>query len=416
MPGLTFNARVIAATATASLVEEVRLAGAAAGNGFVGKAGAMAVALEQLDPRRADRLRQEMIAAGGGVSVCRRGPAAETREAGVILIGSRGQFDALLARLAGAAGDLAAVGTEVRAALDGYARRRFEIRMGARRLAVGPGPAIMGVVNVTPDSFSDGGRYFDRQAAIDHARRLIDEGADILDIGGESTRPGSDPVAEEEEVARVMPVIEALAGSAGIAISIDTRRPRVARRAVAAGACLVNDVTGLQGDPAMAPAVAETGAGVVVMHMLGDPKTMQDDPRYDNLMADVCRHLRRGLAIAREAGVAEDATIVDPGIGFGKTLEHNVRLLARLGQLRSLGRPVLVGPSRKRFIGQLAGIESPAERTFGTAAACALAVAAGALLVRVHDVRPVRQALAVAAAIAQAADGDATAPVAGNAS
>ncbi|MBL7140085.1 MAG: dihydropteroate synthase [Planctomycetes bacterium] len=259
----------------------------------------------------------------------------------------------------------------------------------------------MGVLNVTPDSFSDGGRFISPADAVRQAERLAAEGADLIDVGGESTRPGSDPVPEDVELERVLPVVETLASRLQVPISIDTRRARVAREAASAGACLVNDVTGLQGDPDMPAAVAETGVGCVIMHMLGEPKTMQAHPQYDNLMADICRHLRRGMQAAHDAGVPDDAVIVDPGIGFGKTLAHNLEILARLGQLRTLGAPVMVGPSRKRFIGDLTGVETPADRVPGTAAACAMAVAAGALLVRVHDVAEVRQALAVAAAVAE---------------
>jgi dihydropteroate synthase len=236
---------------------------------------------------------------------------------------------------------------------------------------------------------------------VAQALRQVEAGADLLDVGGESTRPGSDPVSADEELRRVLPVIERLIGKrVSVPLSVDTRRGRVAREALAAGATIVNDVTGLQGDPEVASAAADAGAAVVIMHMQGDPKTMQRRPRYDNLMADICRHLRQGLAAARRAGIPEDRTILDPGIGFGKTLDHNLEILARLGELKSLGRPILVGVSRKRFIGDLTGLARPADRTFGTAAACALALAAGAMILRVHDVPEMRQAAAVAAAIA----------------
>ncbi|MBE3071305.1 MAG: dihydropteroate synthase [Planctomycetes bacterium] len=310
----------------------------------------------------------------------------------------------MLARLAAGGPEVRALAGEIGRALANHALRHFDVRLGARRLSLGPRPAVMGIVNVTPDSFSDGGLCLAARDAVAHAERLVAEGADLIDVGGESTRPGSDPVPEERELARVLPVIETLAARLDVPLSIDTRHARVAREAVAAGACLVNDVTGLQGDPDMAAAVAETGAGVVLMHMPGEPKTMQDRPHYDHLMADICRHLRRGLQAAADAGVPEDRLLVDPGIGFGKTLAHNLEILARLGQLRTLGRPILVGVSRKRFIGELAGVAAPAERTYGTAAACSLAVAAGALVLRVHDVREVRQALAVAAAITHAGE------------
>ncbi|MBM4018785.1 MAG: dihydropteroate synthase [Planctomycetes bacterium] len=407
MLGLRLNPRVISATNLAPVMDEMARTGAA-GHGvrrMITKAEFLAVALERLARVQANVLKQEMLAAGGDAAVCRGICSEEAAETNVLLVGSRRQFADLLARLAEEPFDLAAVAAEIHHALDAHARRRFTIRIGRRQLAVGPRCALVGVVNVTPDSFSDGGRFLDPQTAVRHGRRLAAAGADILDIGGESTRPGADPVPEEEELARVLPVIRALAAEADVPLSIDTRHARVAREALAAGASLVNDVTGLTGDPLMARTVAETDAGLVVMHILGDPRTMQQDPRYENLMADICRFLRRGITAAREAGVAEDRIIIDPGIGFGKTPGHNVAILARLGELRSLGRPIMVGPSRKRFIGQLTGVETPAERTLGTAAACALAVAGGALLLRVHDVAEMRQALAVASAVTQAAEG-----------
>lgn len=397
---LRLNARVIAAANPRPVLDEMGRGGAPPAESFLARTDMVAVALENVAGPEAQVLKRAMLDAGGDVNVCpspsEYGPDACT----VVLIGSRNQFRALLGRLAGAP-PAAAIGREIGRALDAYGRTHFTIRMGSRRLAVGPQPAVMGIVNVTPDSFSDGGLCLESSSAVAHAERLVAEGADLIDVGGESTRPGSDPVPEDEELARVLPVVETLASRVDVAISIDTRHARVAREAVAAGACLVNDVTGLRGDPDMAAVVAETGAGVAIMHMLGDPKTMQDHPHYDHLMADVCRYLRHGMQAAADAGVPEDSILVDPGIGFGKTIEHNLEILARLGQLRTLGVPILVGPSRKRFIGEVAGVEAPSERTYGTAAACCLAQAAGALVLRVHDVREVRQALAVAAAIAQ---------------
>ena len=405
MLDLRLNARVIAATASAPLLDEMRWAGATEhGIGhMLTKAEALAVVLENIERRQANLLKQEMLAAGGDTAVS-TGVASEiAAETRVVLVGTRRQFDGLLERLAEEPFDLPAVGEEIAAALEGYARRRFEIRCRDRRLVVGPRPALVGIVNVTPDSFSDGGLYASPQAAVEHGLQLEAEGADVLDVGGESTRPGSRPVDPKEELARVLPVVRALAAQAKVPVSIDTRRAAVAREALAAGAAIVNDVTALQGDPDMPAAVAEAGAGVVLMHMLGEPLSMQDRPAYDNLLADICRHLRHSARSALDAGVPDDSIMVDPGIGFGKTLDHNVRILARLGELRSLGRPIMVGVSRKRFIGDLAGIAAPAERTFGTAAACALAVAAGALLLRVHDVAAMRQALAVAAAVTESA-------------
>jgi len=400
------NPRVIAAAPAAPILDEMRLAGASEPGilRMMTKAESLALAMERVERRQANLLKQEMLAAGGDCAVAHGTCAEQIDETSVVLVGTRRQFDDLIARLADEPFDLPAVGEALRAALDAYARRRFVLRLSDRQLELGPRVAIMGVVNVTPDSFSDGGECLETSAAVERGLQLVEEGADILDIGGESTRPGSDPVPEDVELSRVIPVIEGLAEATQVPLSIDTRRARVAREAAGAGARIINDVTGLLGDPAMPRTAAETGAAVVVMHILGQPKTMQSDPQYVNLMADICRTLRRGLAAAVEAGVADDRLIVDPGIGFGKTLDHNLRTFARLGELRTLGCPILVGPSRKRFIGQLTGVETPADRTCGTAAACALAIAAGALLVRVHDVRIIRQAVAVAAAVAQSAE------------
>lgn len=407
MLDLRLNPRVIAGRpGDPAVLDEMRRTGAAEHGvqRMMAKGECLAVALERLSRIQANLLKQEMLAAGGDCAVSRGLCSEEAAETNVLLVGSRRQFADGLARLAEEPFDLAAIAGEIRRALDGYALRQFTVCMGPRRITVGPGVAVVGIVNVTPDSFSDGGSFLDPKAAVEHGRRLAAEGADILDVGGESTRPGATEVGEEEELRRVLPVLGALASDPGVPLSIDTRRARVAREAAAAGACLVNDVTGLTGDPAMARTVAETGTGLVLMHILGDPKTMQVAPRYDNLMADICRFLRRGLAAAREAGVAEDHILVDPGIGFGKTLEHNVQILARLGQLRTLGRPIMVGPSRKAFIGKLTGVQAPAERLFGTAAACTWAAAGGARFLRVHDVKAMRQALAVAAAVTAAAE------------
>jgi dihydropteroate synthase len=256
----------------------------------------------------------------------------------------------------------------------------------------------MGIVNVTPDSFSDGGAFFDTARAVAHGLELAAAGADILDVGGESTRPGSDPVPEPEELRRVVPVVRALAERGGVAVSVDTTKAAVAAAALAAGATIVNDVSALRFDPALAGVVARAGALLVVMHMQGAPRTMQLDPRYDDLLGEVRAELSAALGRAAAAGVDPEQVLVDPGIGFGKTLEHNLALIDRLGELAALGRPILVGPSRKAFIGRLTGAP-PAERQEGTIAACCLAAARGAHVVRVHDVAAVRRALVVADAI-----------------
>ena len=256
---------------------------------------------------------------------------------------------------------------------------------------------VMGVVNVTPDSFSDGGEFLDPAAAIAHGRRLAAEGADILDIGGESTRPGAAPVDADEELRRVLPVIEALA-DAGAQISIDTTKVEVASRALDAGASIVNDVSAFRFAPELAGVVAEADAECCLMHMLGEPRTMQVDPRYDDVVADVKAFLEERMAFAIAAGVREERIWLDPGIGFGKTLEHNLELLRRLDEIVALGRPVVVGTSRKSFLGRITGRDDPHQRVMGTVATNVLALERGARIFRVHDVAATRDALAVAAA------------------
>ncbi len=268
---------------------------------------------------------------------------------------------------------------------------------------------LMGIVNVTPDSFSDGGLFLDASAAVAHGRELAAQGADILDIGGESTRPGAEPVGEAEELRRVLPVIEGLAGArdadAQTQLSIDTSKAAVARAALAAGATLVNDVSAFRADPEMAEVVAGRGADCCLMHMLGEPRTMQRDPRYADVVDDVKAFLEERLRFATDAGVAEERIMLDPGIGFGKTLQHNLDLLRRLDELKTLGRPLVVGTSRKSFLGRLLadaqGQSEPAEvgeRLPGTIATSVMAYERGGSIFRVHDVAPVRAALVAAAA------------------
>jgi dihydropteroate synthase len=257
-------------------------------------------------------------------------------------------------------------------------------------------PKLMGVVNVTPDSFSDGGRYLDADAAIAHGEELAREGAEILDVGGESTRPGAAAVGSDEELARTEPVVAALAGTA--TVSIDTSKAAVAEAALDAGASIVNDVTALRGDPQIGALCAERGAGLVLMHMQGTPRTMQVNPVYDDVVDDVKAFLAERLELAVGAGVDEQRVWLDPGIGFGKALEHNLELLSRLGELRGLGRPLVVGTSRKSFIGKIDG-SGVDERLGGTIASSVFAAAEGATVLRVHDVAEVAQALTVAEAI-----------------
>ncbi|MBW8059220.1 MAG: dihydropteroate synthase [Solirubrobacterales bacterium] len=257
-------------------------------------------------------------------------------------------------------------------------------------------PKLMGVVNVTPDSFSDGGLFLDADAAIAHGEKLAQDGAEILDVGGESTRPGAEGVSEKEELARVEPVVAGLAGVA--TVSIDTSKLAVAAAALDAGATIVNDVTALRGDPEIAGLCMGQGAGLVLMHMQGTPRTMQENPVYDDVVDDVKAFLAERMEAAVSAGVAEERIWLDPGIGFGKTLEHNLELLRRLGELRQLGRPLVIGTSRKSFIGKIDGSEAGG-RLGGTIASSLLAAAEGADVLRVHDVAEAAQAAKVATAI-----------------
>jgi dihydropteroate synthase len=259
---------------------------------------------------------------------------------------------------------------------------------------------LMGVLNVTPDSFSDGGRFLAPQAAVAHGLELVAQGAEIIDVGGESTRPGAEPVGSSEEIARVEPVLAGLAAAgSGAQLSIDTSKVGVAEVAIAAGATLVNDVTAFRAEPEMAALVADRGVDCCLMHMLGEPRTMQDDPRYDDVVADVKAFLEERLRFAVSEGIAEARIMLDPGIGFGKTVAHNLELLARLDELCSLGRPLVIGTSRKGFLGRIApSAPGPEERLPGTIATNVLALERGASVFRAHDVAPVRDALATAAA------------------
>jgi dihydropteroate synthase len=266
-------------------------------------------------------------------------------------------------------------------------------------LVLGRRTLVMGIVNVTPDSFSDGAMFASVDDAVAHGARLVDEGADLLDVGGESTRPGSDPIEAGEELLRVVPVIEGLVKAhPGTPLSVDTRKPEVASAALDAGASVVNDIAGGR-NSALLETVSRTGAGVVLMHMLGEPKTMQDDPRYDDVVAEVHEFLRERIEAAVFAGIPEERICIDPGIGFGKTADHNLALLRAVPALRMLGAAVMVGASRKGFIGTLTGVEDPAARLEGSLAVAVLAAAHGADLVRVHDVDATVRALKVADAV-----------------
>lgn len=261
---------------------------------------------------------------------------------------------------------------------------------------------LMGILNVTPDSFSDGGRFFDKNAAVDHAFAMAEEGADVIDVGGESTRPGSEPVGQDIELKRTIPVIEELTQKnpkLGIPISIDTYRARTAEAALEAGASIVNDISGLRGDPFMPYVVAKKNAAVIIMHMKGSPGTMQANPVYANLFGEIAAYLSDSIEIAVKAGVPADKILIDPGIGFGKTFNHNLLLLKGLGQLKALGKPIVAGTSRKAFIGHILEQPEPPDRLTGSLAAAVISVLNGANVIRAHDVKETAMAIKIADAV-----------------
>jgi dihydropteroate synthase len=275
---------------------------------------------------------------------------------------------------------------------------------GVRRSLLIDRPYIMGILNVTPDSFSDGGRFFNLEQALDHARKMAADGADIIDIGGESTRPGARQVSEQEELDRILPVVETLARELDLPLSIDTTKSAIAREAVAAGAEFVNDISGLTFDEKMAVTIADSGAGVFIMHTRGRPGTMQQNTHYDNVVAEVISGLRRSISVAMFNGIARDKIAVDPGIGFGKDTAGNLELLRCSALLSELGRPILQGASRKSFIGKVLGQDQPSERLAGTLATIALGYACGVRLFRVHDVAAASQAAWMARAVCRGAE------------
>jgi dihydropteroate synthase len=326
-------------------------------------------------------------------------------------VGERLVVTAVPSRLIDAAGRVGGrelaelLGDAVEPAIDAWIRGAPDLPLSSGFLPTGARPQVVGILNVTPDSFSDGGHHFDPDdhpgAAIAAGRDLLAAGADLLDVGGESTRPGAQPVAVDEELRRVVPVIEALAAD-GAVLSIDTSKARVAREAVEAGAAIVNDVSAGTLDPELLPTVAELGVPYVLMHMRGTPPTMQQDPSYDDVVGEVYDFLAARLGDLEEHGIPATRVIVDPGIGFGKAAAHNLALLRHLRQFTSLGRPLMIGTSRKSFLGRLAADDDPAARLEGSLVTAALAVAAGARLVRVHDVPETVRAVATAHAVATA--------------
>lgn len=346
---------------------------------------------------QANVLKQEMLSLGGDAAVARGTVACSIDRSDAILIGTGKQLHKLCRKLAQQPFGLPALAEELEALLANASAQPKSWRIANRELPL-ERPLIMGILNVTPDSFSDGNRFLDPQQAVDRAQEMAEQGADIIDIGGESTRPGAAPVDAGEEVKRVLPVIEEVAGKVSCAISVDTWKSAVARPAMAAGAGIINDISGFRFDPEMAAVAAQSGSGVVLMHTRGTPLTMQTETRYDDLMGEVIQGLGKSVEIAVGAGVERARIVVDPGIGFAKDGHGNLEILRRLRELTGLGFPILVGTSRKGFIGKVLKRDT-GDRVFGTAATVALAIANGASILRVHDVAEMRDVADMAHAI-----------------
>lgn len=348
------------------------------------------IKLEGLDGRAANILKQEMLARGGEVAIAKSVYNLKGTASDVVLMGTLRQFASLLVKLAQQPLGLTEIADEIGKSLTNFESTPSSLKWNNFELDLSQRTHVMGILNVTPDSFSDGGRFFDVAKAVAQGQRMEEEGADIIDIGGESTRPGAEPVSLDEELKRVIPAVDRLSKKINIPISIDTYKGKVARQALGHGASMVNDISGLRGDKGMASLVAEADVPLAIMHMKGTPRNMQKNPRYKSVMGEIIHFLRRQSEVALEAGVAREKIIVDPGIGFGKTRQHNLEILNKLPELKSLGFPILLGTSRKSFIGQTLDL-STEERLQGTAATVAYGIAQGANIVRVHDVKEMVQ-------------------------
>jgi dihydropteroate synthase len=362
------------------------------------------VRIDSLPCITANIIKQEMLSLGGDAAIARGALTGKIKKTDCLLIGNLSQFARLSKKLRKQPFNLDELSSGLSHVLGDYQKNSFTLNLGGKRLSFNCGkPRIMGIMNLTPDSFSGDGLLTtpypisDAHKIIDCAQSLVKDGVDIIDIGGESTRPQARRVSEEEELKRTIPVIKLLAKRIKTPISIDTYKSKVAKQALDNGAVIVNDISGLR-DPKMVKIVAEYKAAVIIMHMKGTPPTMQKNPVYNSVTGEIIEYLRKAADSAILNGVDKNKIIVDPGIGFGKTLRHNLEILKRLKEFKTLGFPVLVGPSRKSFIGALLNV-GPRERLFGTISACVLAAANGASIVRVHDVKAVREALKVAEAV-----------------
>lgn len=360
--------------------------------------------IDNLPARIANIIKQQMLSVGADAAISAGAIYRSQRNTALVAFATLKQYRIAINRLKLQPWDIPQIAQRMEQTLNNYQKiylikwRRFKLELGKRTY-------IMGILNVTPDSFSNGGKYFDLKSAVEHALRMEEEGADIIDVGGESTRPGAKKVSLEEELRRVIPVIKKLKRKLSIPISIDSRKSKVVREALEHGASIVNDISGLNYDPAMAKVVADYKVPVIIMHIKGTPATMQKNPYYQDLITEISHYFHRSIAKAHKAGIADNLIILDPGIGFGKRLQHNIEILKRLREFRSLGYPILIGTSRKSFIGEILNL-AVQDRLYPSLASFALAICNGADIIRVHDVAAAKQVAGLIDAIVRSCSTD----------
>jgi dihydropteroate synthase len=369
--------------------------------------GALSITIKGLTPNQTREIRKLIKAADAGAGF-RTVPVSSLSDASsaLVLSGSPGQLKCLPPIFASAHSLPADIPRKIDSLLDNYLRSDYKIDCRGKVLDLGRRTHVMGILNVTPDSFSDGGRFVSMDRARAYAHEMVMAGVDIIDIGGESTRPGAEPVPEDEELGRIIPIIEYLSDEFPVPLSVDTYKASVARKALEAGASMVNDISGLRFSPDMAKVVADTGAALVIMHIKGTPLNMQQNPNYADVVDEITNYLDESIETAEKAGVNREKIVIDPGIGFGKNLAHNLELLGRLDEFKGLGRPIMLGTSRKKFIGTVLDIPVPEQRLCGTAATVAFGIARGAAIVRVHDVAQMVQVARITDAMVNAGHQD----------
>ncbi len=357
------------------------------------------ILLEKQSCKIANIIKQEMLSLGGDAAVARGSVACSVPATDVLIMGTIKQISSLATKIEKQPFGLNIIARHIRETLDNIVLKEFVLKTSRREIVLGRDTKIMGILNVTPDSFSDGGSFYSPEKAIEHGLQMVEEGADIIDVGGESTRPGSRSVPVNIELKRVVPVIKGLIKKIKIPVSIDTKKARVARQAMEAGAEIINDISALNGDKDMADTVRKKRAALVLMHMKGQPSNMQKrNLEYDNLMGDIADYLKERTEKAVKAGIDKDSIVIDPGIGFGKTAQDNYKIIKRLSELKALGMPIMIGTSRKSFIGKITG-EEPRERIEGTAATVTAAIMSGCHIIRVHDVAAMKKVAAITDAI-----------------